>query len=429
MEMFKETNREENWEKLFDEMAQEFKRFNEEFERNFIKPNIILSGKTGVGKSTLVNAIFGSDIAMVGKGKPVSQALDKYSDPLLPVNLFDTKGIELGADEREASRISIVNEIKRCANSADVEDHMHVMWYCISNESRRIEDVELNWIKDFSIYMPVIIVLTQTLDNDIDFQKEIEKECPDATVCRVLAQDRELFQGVKIPQHGLKNLIDETLKIIPDATKRAFSAAQKIKIEEKIEEAKRFLQERLDSKNKFNYKNLAHAAEALPIGLDVLGKGAVYLYIAKDIMTVMGIPVTKNFLKFSKEARPLLKSIVLPFVLSEGARTAVKYGERQVGQKIIIFVAELLGKTAGKSNFVLSPIIGFILGAFNRKVTEQIANAFIEVCADFLRHTIDYSELSNEEIMEILSKNMAAKMEDLKESLEDIVTDESMATN
>jgi predicted GTPase len=34
--------------------------------------NILIAGRSGVGKSTLINAVFGADIAKVGQGKPVS---------------------------------------------------------------------------------------------------------------------------------------------------------------------------------------------------------------------------------------------------------------------------------------------------------------------------------------------------------------------
>lgn len=422
------TKQEDFWEDIFSEMKEEFNKFNENFDKNFIKPNIVLSGKTGVGKSTLINAIFGSKIAKAGEGKPVSQSLFKYDIADINVNLFDTKGLELDPQEREKSRNSIIGEISKRAESSNVEEHMHVMWYCISNESRRIEDVELEWIKDFSNYMPVIVVLTQTLDADETFQRIIEKECPEVKICRVLAEERKLFGNLIIPPHGLKNLISETMNILPDATVRAFTAAQKIKIEEKIKSAKELLKERLDSKGPFNYKNLAHLADTLPIGLDVLGKGAVYLYIAKDIMTVMGIPVSENLIKFSKEAKPLLKSILLPFILFEGSKTvgkaAVKYGSEKFGPKVVAFITKLLGKNIGKSNIILSPVVGLIMGSFNRKVTEKIANAFIDVCSDFLRSEQNFEELSNEEILDILSKNMQEKMEDIQESLEEIVEEE-----
>ncbi len=344
------------------------------------------------------------------------------------VNLFDTKGLELDPQEREKSRNSIIEEISKRAESSNVEEHMHVMWYCISNESRRIEDVELGWIRDFSNYMPVIVVLTQTLDTDETFQKIIERECPEVKICRVLAEERKLYGNLIIPPHGLKNLISETMNILPAATVRAFTAAQKIKIEEKIKSAKELLKERLDSKGPFNYKNLAHLADTFPIGLDVLGKGAVYLYIAKDIMTVMGIPVSKNFIKFSKEAKPLLKSILLPFILFEGSKTvgkaAVKYGSEKYGPKVIAFITKLLSKNISKSNIILSSVVGLIMGSFNRRVTEKIANVFIDVCSDFLRSEQNFEELSNEEILDILSKNMQEKMEDIQESLEGIVEEE-----
>ena len=40
--------------------------------------NLAIFGKTGVGKSTLVNAIFGSEIAKTGIGEPVTRAEHLY---------------------------------------------------------------------------------------------------------------------------------------------------------------------------------------------------------------------------------------------------------------------------------------------------------------------------------------------------------------
>ena len=58
--------------------------------------NIIIAGKTGVGKSTLVNAVFKGDLAETGVGKPVTQTTKEYSKEGEPVHIFDTKGFELG---------------------------------------------------------------------------------------------------------------------------------------------------------------------------------------------------------------------------------------------------------------------------------------------------------------------------------------------
>ncbi len=46
------------------------------------------------GKSSLINALFGKEMAKVGIGKPVTQHLEKYVDEEKGLILWDTKGIE-----------------------------------------------------------------------------------------------------------------------------------------------------------------------------------------------------------------------------------------------------------------------------------------------------------------------------------------------
>ena len=75
------------------------KKLEEEYrqlQESIKKPNILLAGATGAGKSSLVNMIFGEELAAVGIGKPVTKQIDVYEDNEIDVRIFDSKGYELG---------------------------------------------------------------------------------------------------------------------------------------------------------------------------------------------------------------------------------------------------------------------------------------------------------------------------------------------
>ena len=68
--------------------------------------NILIVGKTGVGKSTLVNAVFDGNLATTGSGKPVTQEIVEYRKEGIPIVLTDTKGLEIKDYQK------ILNEIE-----------------------------------------------------------------------------------------------------------------------------------------------------------------------------------------------------------------------------------------------------------------------------------------------------------------------------
>jgi predicted GTPase len=66
-------------------MKDKVKKEIEEVSKTTQKPNILLLGGSGAGKSSLVNAVFGKTLAEIGEGKPITQTYSKFSGENSPV--------------------------------------------------------------------------------------------------------------------------------------------------------------------------------------------------------------------------------------------------------------------------------------------------------------------------------------------------------
>lgn len=126
--------------------------------------NIVVVGKAGVGKSSLLNYLVDKEIFETGAGAPVTQKYfdeHTYTDPKTSVtyNLFDTKGIEPDTLEEFSSNIN--QQITDRGKSADFSSHFHALYYCISAAGKRIEPFETDFIKRISSLIDVVIVLTK----------------------------------------------------------------------------------------------------------------------------------------------------------------------------------------------------------------------------------------------------------------------------
>ncbi|NHA91731.1 GTPase [Helicobacter pylori] len=104
------------------------------------KMNILLMGYTGSGKSSLINALFGKEIAKAGVGKPITQHLEKYIDEQKGLILWDTKGIE-DKDYHDTMQ-SIKKEMEDSFKTLSEKEAIDVAYLCVKETSSRVQERE-----------------------------------------------------------------------------------------------------------------------------------------------------------------------------------------------------------------------------------------------------------------------------------------------
>ena len=192
--------------------------------------NVLVAGNTRVGKSTLVNAIFGEDVAAVSTGLPVTQTLTLHEAPNSPLNLWDSRGFEAGDGEAVNA---VEHKLAEMRSASETSAQIHVPWLCISSEAKRVEPVHLVFLRRMAERrIPTIVVWTQTYES-LDHSVRALAQ-PAAASVELLAADRPSFGRQAF---NLDKLVEETDRVLPEARKAAFAAAQKVQVALKKTEA------------------------------------------------------------------------------------------------------------------------------------------------------------------------------------------------
>lgn len=329
------------------------------------KCNIIICGASGVGKSTLINAIFGGDVVKAGTGKPVTQHLEKVDIPEKGLCLWDTKGIE--AKDYKDTMGALRGEFKKAIDNAKNENDIpHVGWVCIKATSGRVEDrdVELiNILHDNGI--PVIVVFTKvTGKSERDFAEDaksiIDKDCAgivNGGYVSVNSEEYEVDEGITVAVKGLDELYEVTVARFPDgakSAKNAFIKAQRVKSKDRV------------NAMKSGAKKVVHLASA---AAGTVGASPIPGSDAPLIAAVQSAMIYKINLEFDVDSDNAQMTSVLTGVMGVTALA-------QVGKAVVANALKFvpgLGTLAG----------GAISSATAIAITEAVGHAYISVMEKF----------------------------------------------
>lgn len=210
----------------------DFERELKKINNRIKKPHILICGATGVGKSSVINHIFGSKLAQVGHGQPLTKGIIKYQQTDISTVLYDTEGYELGLEKTSRYKENIeswLNETKKTP--------VHEAWYCISAGNKRLTDMDIAVIDQIKAHrIPVAVILTQidTVDEAelLAMEKVIASNCEVVFFRTCVSEDRKLLEVLEDYLEWEK-LLDWSISHLEEGLREGLISALQISLKRK----------------------------------------------------------------------------------------------------------------------------------------------------------------------------------------------------
>lgn len=218
-----------------------------------MQANVLLLGASGVGKSTLINAIRGKDLmdrdfAGAGPGSGgigYTREVQEYPCEGLGISLIDTVGFEPDPGRRQKAIRMVRKWTRDGIAKGDDRRSIDAVWFCVDGTTRRLfHDVVRAMVKSVRLWrgVPVIVVITKSYS--LQEQEENRQMVLDVflkqkhpvnlkAIVPVVAMPYAINEEIIVPSQGLEKLIDATLEAIPEGKRAKAQAISRYKLNRK----------------------------------------------------------------------------------------------------------------------------------------------------------------------------------------------------
>ncbi|KAI0866151.1 hypothetical protein F4860DRAFT_459102 [Xylaria cubensis] len=315
---------------------------------------VLVCGRAGVGKSTLINKVFGAVVTQESSGDHGVHDVDEgfEMDTLPGLIVHDSRGFQSGATEE----IELLERfVKKRAAAPNPEDRLDAIWFCIDVPSTRVvheADKKIFDVLDrYARAVPVILVRTMKDRFINEHYGEAREQLEDAGYSgeeldrRARAQAEEKFARVKeedIRQleqklglekdfapfvytskrdnDSIKELVKHTIMLVPDDSARAnFVSAQiadiDVKISNSIEESLRLL----------NFSNWSSIMGSMMF-TSIITTPTISHFLCARIIKSFGLADSAKVNEIERIARNLLWKNMGTFVSQSFTQVAVLLG-------------------------------------------------------------------------------------------------------
>lgn len=269
---------------------------------------ILVCGSTGVGKSTLINEVFGAEVTHASDR---ARGVHDIKIPIMcqdrpDLIVHDSGGFESGGDKEFQQVKDFIVEM---SNTSEMKDRLHVIWFCVEMNSPRVQQkaaIEFFTIVSQNSDIPIVVVQTKKDEYwDLHYGKARKKFVNPAEM--EAYADEELRKRMILIEQELSDIRDgrcdsfvavskedkDSIKLLTEETARCFDhekvrmlyiAAQIARIDLKVDLAV--------TKTMQIYKRTLKSASGMsviPLGSST-NQVTVAVVVCKAVVHAFGVP-------------------------------------------------------------------------------------------------------------------------------------------